>query len=67
VYFKVAGQELFSEPAVAYLLTLIEGAETWVNNLATRPDPESLARVCKTLTDAREHLHQRLHAHGIKH
>jgi hypothetical protein len=67
VYFKVPGQELFSEPAVAYMLTLIEGAETWVNQLATRPDPESLARVLKTLHDAREHLHQRLHAHGIRH
>ena len=49
------------------MLTLIEGAETWVNNLATRPDPESLTRVRKTLTDARERLHQRLHAHGVKH
>ena len=67
VYLKVSGQEVFSEPGVAYMLTLIEGAETWVNNLATRPDPESLARVRKTLTDAREHLHQRLHAHGLKH
>jgi hypothetical protein len=67
VYVRVPGQEVFSEPAVAYMLTLIEGAETWVNNLATRPDPESLTRVRKTLTDARERLHQRLHAHGVKH
>lgn len=67
VYVRVPGRGLFSEPGVAYLLTLIEGAETWVNQLATRPDPESLARVLKTLHDAREHLHQRLHAHGIKH
>jgi hypothetical protein len=67
VYFKVAGQELFSPAGAAYMLTLIEGAETWARNLATRPDPESLARVLKTFHDAREHLHQRLHAHGIKH
>jgi hypothetical protein len=67
VYFKVAGQELFSQAGAAYMLTLIEGAETWVRNLATRPDPESLARVLKTMHDARELVHQRLHAHGIKH
>jgi hypothetical protein len=67
VYFKVAGQELFSQEGAAYMLTLIEGAETWARNLATRPDPESMARVLKTMQDAREHVHQRLHAHGIKH
>lgn len=49
------------------MLTLIEGAETWVRKLAKRPDPESLVRVLKTMHDARERVHQRLHAHGIKH
>jgi hypothetical protein len=34
---------------------------------ATRPDQERLARILKVYADAREHLHQRLHAHGIKH
>ena len=67
VYVRVPGQELFSAPAVAYMLTLIEGAQTWVENFATRPDPERFERVRKTLTDAREHLHRRLHEHGITH
>ncbi|MFB3923656.1 MAG: CehA/McbA family metallohydrolase [Terriglobia bacterium] len=67
VYFKVAGQELFSPPAAAYMLTLIDGAETWVKQLATRPDPERLARVLKTFSDAREAVHLRMHQHGIKH
>ncbi len=67
VYVRVPGQELFSAPAVAYMLTLIEGAETWVENLATPPDPERLARVRKVLTEAREHLHRRLHEHGAQH
>ena len=31
---------LFSANAVAYMLTLIEGAETWVKDLATRREPE---------------------------
>jgi hypothetical protein len=67
VYVRVPGQELFSAPAVAYMLTLIEGAQTWVENFATRPDPVRFERVRKTLTDAREHLHRRLHEHGITH
>jgi len=67
VYFCVPGQELFSAPAVAYMLTLIEGAEAWVRNLATRPDPERFERLCKILSDAREHLHRRMHEHGISH
>jgi hypothetical protein len=67
VYVRVPGQELFSAPGVAYMLTLIEGAETWVENLATPPDAERLARVRKVLTEAREHLHRRLHEHGAQH
>ena len=67
VYLRVPGQDLFSAPAVAYMLTLIEGAETWVESLATRPDPESLARVRKVFAEARERLHRRLHEHGIAH
>ena len=67
VYLRVPGQELFSAPAVAYMLTLIEGAETWAESLATRPDPESLARVRKVFAEAREKLHRRLHEHGIAH
>jgi len=64
---RVPGQELFSAPGVAYMLTLIEGAETWVENLATPPDAERLARVRKVLAEAREHLHRRLHEHGAQH
>ncbi len=67
VYVRVPGQELFSASSAAYLLTLIEGAETWAQNLATRPDAERRARVLKVFGDAREHLHRRLHEHGIPH
>lgn len=65
VYVRVPGQELFSAPATAYMLTLIEGAEMWAENLAIRPDAERLARVRKVFQDAREQLHRRLHEHGI--
>jgi hypothetical protein len=67
VYVTRQGEELFSEPAATYFLTLIDGAETWVKNLATRPDKERLARVVRLFTDAREQLHQKMHQHGIAH
>lgn len=67
VYVRVPGQELFSASSAAYLLTLIDGAESWAKNLATRPDAGRLARVLKVLIEAREHLHRRLHDHGIPH
>ncbi len=66
VYMQVAGQELFSETVAAYLMTLIDGAETWAQNLATQPDPERFTQVLKTFTDARERLHRRMHQHGLK-
>jgi hypothetical protein len=67
VYVRARGEELFSLPVAAYLLTLIEGSETWVRNLATRPDPQRFASVLKVFTEARERLHRRLHEHGMKH
>jgi hypothetical protein len=67
VYLGVPGQEVFSETGAAYMLTLIEGAQTWVEHLATRPDPERFERIQKTLTDALDQLHRRLHQHGVQH
>jgi hypothetical protein len=67
VYFQVPGQELFSAPAATYMLTLIEGSLTWVDNLAPRPDPERFERVRRVFLDARARLHRRLHDHGIEH
>lgn len=67
VYVQVPGQEVFSETAAAYMLTQIEAAQTWVETLATRPDPERFERVRKVFADARAILHRRLHEHGVKH
>jgi phospholipid N-methyltransferase len=67
IYVGVRGEELFSPTVAAYLLTLIEGSEAWVQNLATRPDPQRFASILKVFSEARERLHRRLHAHGIKH
>jgi len=67
VYLQLPGQEPFSPPAAAYLITLIEGSLTWVENLSTRPDPERFERIQKILVQARAKLHQRLHDHGVEH
>jgi len=67
VYVVVPGEELFSAPAVAYMLTLMDGAELWARNLATRTSPDRLNPVLHVFASARERLHQRLHEHGISH
>jgi hypothetical protein len=67
VYLHVPTRELFSAPAVGYMLTLVDGAETWVRTLATRSDPARMEQVLAHLRAARERLHQRLHQHGIEH
>jgi hypothetical protein len=67
VYLVVPGEDLFSAPAAAYMLTLIEGSELWTRRMAVHPDQERLARVLKIFASARDRLHQRLHEHGIGH
>ena len=67
VYVQVPGQDLFSEAGAAFLMTLIEGSQTWVETLATRPDGERLDRIRKMLSEAKGRLHQRMHQHGIQH
>jgi hypothetical protein len=67
IYLRVRGEEQFSAPVAAYLLTLMDGSEAWIQNLATRPDPQRFAGVLKVFSEARERLHRRLHAHGIEH
>ena len=67
VYIVVPGQELFSPPAAAYFLTLIDGAQTWVENLAIRPDAERFEKILRLFGDARAELHRRMHQQGIAH
>lgn len=67
VYVRVPGRELFSPEAATYFLHLIDGAEMYVETLATRPDAETFARIRQIYVDARAALHRRLHQHGIAH
>jgi hypothetical protein len=67
IYLRVPGRELFAAPCIGYMLTLIDGAETWTRTLATRSDPERMDKVLGFLRAARERLHERLHQHGHAH
>jgi hypothetical protein len=49
------------------MMTLIDGAELWARNMATRTDTNTLSQVLRVFTSARERLHQRMHEHGIPH
>ena len=66
VYFAVPGQEQFSASAAGYMLTLIEGAGTWVKNLAIRPDAAKHARVLGIIEEARSRLQERMSRHGAR-
>jgi len=63
VYVSIPGRELFSAPAAAYFLKLIEGTRLYVENLAIRPDQQQLQRMVATLDDAHRRLHQRMEKH----
>jgi hypothetical protein len=63
VYLAAPGQELFSAPAAAYLMTIIEGTQAWIENMATRPDPERMAKMRAVLNEAHARLHRRMQAH----
>ena len=67
VYVSVPGQEVFSPQVAAYMLTLIEGTQCWVDNMVTRPDPEKFKHIRAVLKEAHERLHKRMQAHGHTH
>jgi hypothetical protein len=67
IYVRVPGRELFSPDAAAYFLQLIGGAQLYIDTLATRPDPQTFARIRQVYTDARTELHRRMHQHGVPH
>lgn len=64
VYLTVPGQELFSPSAAAYMLTLIEGAETWAKTPAIPADVERVAKVLAVFNEAPDRLHERMRRHG---
>jgi len=65
VYLTAPGTELFSAPVAAYMMTLIDGAETWAAQLATRPDAAQFERILEVFKDARARLDDRMHRLGV--
>jgi hypothetical protein len=65
VYLTAPGTELFSAPVAAYMMTLIDGAEAWAAQLATRPDAARFQRILQVFKDARARLHDRMHRLGV--
>ena len=63
VYISAPGGELYSPRMASYMLTLIDGAETWASQLATRPDPERLERVLQVFRDARRIIQEQMKRH----
>ncbi|HEX2185261.1 MAG TPA: CehA/McbA family metallohydrolase, partial [Chloroflexota bacterium] len=67
VYVVAGGAELFSPSDATYMLTLLEGGLTWLDTLSIPAEDERQRRARGVFLDARERLHQRLHAHGQAH
>lgn len=63
VYCIVRGQTQFAPEAAAYFLALIDGGLVWLDTLATRPDPQRLARIRQVFLEASAKLHERSQAH----
>ncbi|MCL5005348.1 MAG: hypothetical protein M1404_02345 [Acidobacteria bacterium] len=66
VYVNVPGRQLFSPPVATYLLTLIDGSQAFVENLATRPAPEQFERIHRIFEEARGRLQNRMKEHTAR-
>lgn len=60
VYLTVPGKELFSAPVAGYLLKLIDGAEAWVADFATRAEEGRREEMASVFGAARAELERRL-------
>ncbi len=67
VYLVVPGQELFSPDVAAHLLTQIECAETYLKEIATRPESARFRESLGVFAQARKRLHDRMHEHQRSH
>lgn len=65
LYVTRPGAELFSAPVASYILKLIDGAETWATQLATRPDATTFERTLHAFKAARERVLTQMHQHHL--
>jgi hypothetical protein len=64
VYLTVPGRELFSAPAAAYFLKLIEGSQIYMERLAIRPEQHRHQQMLRALAEAHAKLHRRFEKRG---
>jgi hypothetical protein len=67
VYVTVGDRELFSPTQATFMLTLIEGGITYLEETAIYRDDDKRARHIGLFESARRAVHRRLHDHGIPH
>jgi len=66
VYIAIPGRDVFSAPAGAYILKLIEGAQIYMEQLAIRPEKQRQAQILKALKEAHAQLHRRAEGQGLR-
>jgi len=64
VYVAVGEQRQFSPSDATYMMTMLDGGMAWLDTLSIPADPERQARIRGVFEQAKEALHQRLHAAG---
>ena len=67
VYVVVGDQDQFSLPDATYMMTMLDGGMAWLDTLSIPADPERQARIRGVFQQAKDALHQRLHAAGHSH
>jgi len=69
VYVVVGEQRQFSLPDATYMMTMLDGGMAWLDTLSIPADPQRQAHIRGVFQQAKEALHQRLHAaeHGHTH
>ena len=67
VYVSAGGKQVFSPSDATYMLTLIDGGITYLNEIATYRDLSKRDRHIKNLESGKRAIHQRMHDHGTAH
>ena len=67
VYVVVDGRRQFSPADATYMMTLLDGGMTWLDTLSIPADAGRQARIRQVFVNAKEALHQLLHASGQGH
>ncbi len=67
VYVVAGDQVQFSLPDATFMMTMLDGGMAWLDTLSIPADPERQARIRGIFQQAKEALHQRLHAAGHVH